>query len=169
MGGVSSLLSPAAAAWLAFAVGAPLAALAAVWDVRRLRIPNWLNAALAVAFLPIGLLSLPLDLFGYRVAGALLVLFLGLLLFASGRMGGGDVKMLAAGALYVPGPQAPAMLMILSASLILGVAFIYMMRYLLGMGERSWLGLNRGARFPMGVSIGAALIIHLGLNLSLPA
>lgn len=169
MEGLASTLSPAAAAWLAFAVGAPLAALGGIWDMRRLRIPNWLNAALALAFLPIGLLSLPLDLFGYRVAGALLVLFLGLLLFASGRMGGGDVKMLAAGALYVPGPQAPAMLMLLSAALLIGVAFIYMMRYALGSGERSWLGLNRGARFPMGVSIGAALIVHLGLNLSLPA
>ncbi|MEM1313294.1 MAG: prepilin peptidase [Pseudomonadota bacterium] len=169
MDALSTALSPDAAALAAFLAAAPLAALAGLWDLRRLRIPNRLNVALVLLFLPIGALSLPLDLFGYRIAGALLVLFLGLLLFASGRMGGGDVKMLAAGALYVPGPQAPAMLMLLSAALIAGVAFIYLMRYALGPGERSWLGLTRGARYPMGVSIGAALIVHLGLNLSLPA
>ena len=156
-------LGPDAAAWLALALGGPLALLGAGWDLTRMRIPNWLNAALALAFVPIGLASLPLDAFAWRLGGAALVLALGFAAFAAGRMGGGDVKMLAAGALHVAPAAAGQAMMLLSLMLLAGLAGVMGARAAVGGPDSSWRALRPGARFPMGVSIGAALALHLAL------
>lgn len=155
-------LGPEAAAWAALALAGPLAAAAMVTDLRRMRIPNWLTGAMALLFLPAGLATLPLDAFAWRLAAGAGVLALGFALFATGRMGGGDVKLLAAGALWVPAAQASQALLLLSATLLIGLAAVHGARAALaaaGPGRPpAWRGLRRGARFPMGVSIGAALI-----------
>ena len=75
--------------------------LAAISDFHSLRIPNWLTGALAAAFLQAALF------FGHRVdwlshLGAGVGVFLGAaVFFAFGVMGGGDVKLLAATALWM--------------------------------------------------------------------
>lgn len=79
-------------------------AVAAYTDLKRRQIDNWLNAGLALAA--------PLYWWasGYALwpdvawqLGMALIVFLGLaLLFARGAMGGGDVKLLAALALWLP-------------------------------------------------------------------
>lgn len=85
-----------------------LLVIAAVGDIRRYIIPNRLCiivAALAVPYLvATGLAggeSL-LPLFGIRIGIALLVFIGFAALFAVGAMGGGDVKLIAALALWVP-------------------------------------------------------------------
>lgn len=74
--------------------------LAAVSDFRTLRIPNYLTIALAAAF-PLAVLAAgqPVDWLSH-VEAELIVFAGGAVLFALGYMGGGDVKLLAATALW---------------------------------------------------------------------
>lgn len=162
-------LGPAGGAWLALALAGPLAALGGLWDLRRMRIPNWLNGALALLFLPVAALTLSPEAALWRLAVAAGVLAAGYALFAAGRMGGGDVKMLAAAALWVPPGQAGAAMFLLSVALLAGLALVLGARRLAPADTR-WRGLSRHARrFPMGVSIGAALVAHLVLSLPVPS
>lgn len=75
--------------------------MAGVSDFRTLRIPNWLTGALALAF-PIAVLisGQPVDWLSHVGAGAA-VFAVAAVLFALRLMGGGDVKLLAATALWV--------------------------------------------------------------------
>lgn len=77
---------------------------AAVTDLRRREIDNWLNAAIALTA-PLYWWASGLSLWpGVAIQlGMMLVVFFGLaLVFARGGMGGGDVKLLAALALWLP-------------------------------------------------------------------
>ena len=83
---------------------------AAVGDYRHYIIPNWLCGVIAL-LAPAYLVSLAmltdqpvLPLLGWQLALALLVFVVFLLLFATGAMGGGDVKLMAALALWTPWP-----------------------------------------------------------------
>ncbi len=76
--------------------------IAAFTDLRRRQIDNWLNAAIALAA-PLFWLASGLTFFeiGYQLATALAALVVLAALFALGAMGGGDVKLLAALALWI--------------------------------------------------------------------
>ena len=79
---------------------------AAISDMKSHRIPNWIPVALLigfVAFAGIGELTL-LDLASHMGVG-LAVLICGFILFAFNILGGGDAKLLAAGAVWM-GPMA---------------------------------------------------------------
>jgi prepilin peptidase CpaA len=77
---------------------------AAVGDIRTRTIPNWLNAAIALGAIAFwfasGLDPWPDMAIRFGVAAAVFALFAGA--FALGMMGGGDVKLLAAVALWLP-------------------------------------------------------------------
>lgn len=76
---------------------------AAFTDLRRRQIDNWLTAAVALtAPLFWWATGLPLSGIGWQLALALLTFVAGAVLFARGGMGGGDVKLLAALALWLP-------------------------------------------------------------------
>jgi prepilin peptidase CpaA len=82
---------------------ASLAALA-IHDVVTFRIPNWANAALAVAFLPFaaaaGLAGAEVWWLGH-LAACVIVFVVGFGMFQMRALGGGDVKLLAAAALWI--------------------------------------------------------------------
>src|ERR1700722_2027338 len=80
-------------------------AIAVATDLRSRRIPNVLTAALAVAALGLHATS-GLAAFGVALATLVGVLFLGLVAFSFGWLGGGDVKLLAAGAAALGFPDA---------------------------------------------------------------
>lgn len=85
------------------AILAILLVIAAVGDVRTRIIPNWLNAAIALLAIPFWFaagFSGHDMLIQLGLAGAVLAVFAGC--FMIGMMGGGDVKMLAALALWMP-------------------------------------------------------------------
>lgn len=96
-------------ALLAFAF---LMGLAAWSDVRRYTIPNWIPAVmialwvLAAPFLQLGWAGA-----GWSVLTFVGVLAIGLALWAPGWVGGGDVKLIAAGALWFGWPDALAFLL----------------------------------------------------------
>ncbi len=90
--------------WGSVAALCGLLLVAAVGDIRRFIIPNWLNATVALLAVPFWLTSADLSWasVGWQLlsASAVLLLFGGL--FVAGWMGGGDVKLLVALALWLP-------------------------------------------------------------------
>jgi len=75
--------------------------LVACWtDLSSLRIPNWIPAGIAGLF-ALFALGLPLDDILWRVLASIVVLVGAAGLFAWGKLGGGDVKLLAAISLWV--------------------------------------------------------------------
>lgn len=155
---------------------AGLMAAAAIEDVRRLVIPNPLVLALcalwplrvatgAEASLAAGLAA---------VACAAAVLFAGAVVFARGLIGGGDVKLLSAAALWA-GADRVALLLVLTA-LIGGVVALACLTPL-GARVGAWrrgapnpaeaiAGTGGGRPVPYGVAIAAAaLLVTLGPQL----
>lgn len=90
--------------WISLAGLGGLLVAAAIGDARRFIIPNWLCAAVAVLSLPYwwatGAAFWPGYALQVGLAAAAFALFAGL--FAAGLMGGGDVKLIAALALWLP-------------------------------------------------------------------
>jgi prepilin peptidase CpaA len=100
------------------AVGALL--LVACWtDISSLRIPNWISAGIAGLF-ALFAIGLPLTDTLQHVLAGLLVLVGGLGLFAWGKLGGGDVKLLTATSLWVG--WGPMLLDLFLAIGVLGAA-----------------------------------------------
>lgn len=89
---------------------------AAVTDIRARIIDNWLNAAIALAaplyWWSVGLSPWPDVAIQIGVAAGVFVLFAAL--FALGVMGGGDVKLLGALALWLPPGATLGMLVLMS-------------------------------------------------------
>jgi prepilin peptidase CpaA len=75
---------------------------AAIFDIRSRRLPNWLNLAVALGFLPWAwAMGFDWGQVGIHTAVGLVVLGLGFVLFATGVIGGGDAKLGAAVALWI--------------------------------------------------------------------
>ena len=82
-----------------------LCVFAALHDVNRLTIPNWLNLTLAVLFIPAAFVSgLPLEILGGHLLAALCAFVIAFALFAFNVFGGGDAKMIPAVMLWL-GPN----------------------------------------------------------------
>ena len=80
-------------------------AFAAANDLFTMKIPNVISLALAGGFVALALVTLmPLQTFGLHLVCALGVLALTFTLFAFKLLGGGDAKLMAAGALWM-GPE----------------------------------------------------------------
>ena len=101
---------------LLVAVLAAMLIVAIVGDVRARRIPNTLNAAIALLAIPFwwfsGLGMWP-DV-AIQIGVALAVFGLFTIFFAMGAMGGGDVKLLAALALWLPPLAVVKLLIVMS-------------------------------------------------------
>jgi prepilin peptidase CpaA len=86
---------------LAVAVGG-LLLIASASDIARLRIPNWISAAILAAFaLFVAVTGVSLSVLLQHLAAGLTVLAFGIAMFAWGKLGGGDVKLLSAVSLCV--------------------------------------------------------------------
>lgn len=92
--------------FLTYALLAALATallIAAITDLRRRQIDNWLNAGIAllapVYWLASGLGWIEI---AFQLGLAIVVFLIGAALFAARQMGGGDVKLLTALALWIP-------------------------------------------------------------------
>ena len=76
----------------------PICFYVAFTDMREMRITNQAVVALAVVFLIVGLIALPLPVYGMRLLQLFGVLIVGILLNAGGAIGAGDAKFAAAAA-----------------------------------------------------------------------
>jgi prepilin peptidase CpaA len=152
------------------AFGALLAAAAAA-DLRAFRIPNWVSAALVALFLVNGLPQhAELGWAGHLGVGGA-VFAVGLVVYAFGGMGAGDVKLLAATSLWLgPSLLVPHLL----ATSLLGVGLMLVLLALRRWSPLPAAGEQRrrvpaallpGKRMPYGVAIAASAAI---LALRLP-
>jgi prepilin peptidase CpaA len=90
---------------LVWAVFGGLVIIAALWDASSFTIPNWISIALAVLFVPAALaLHLPLAAAGVGFACGVVMLLVGMGMFAMGWIGGGDAKLLAAASIWIGWP-----------------------------------------------------------------
>ena len=151
---------------------AVLAGVIAYLDLRDMRIPNWSVLAVlglfAAAALPVLPWGLSWEVFLWRLGYAVGVFVLGFLLYsvAGGRVGAGDLKLLAALAPF------------LSADNLLGYALLYLLVSVLGLvlylaarmiangRETGFKGIDRRGYFPAGVLLGLAMAALLVLELS---
>jgi len=89
---------------------------AVITDFRTLLIPNWISLALLAAFAPFAVLHLPLSAIGEHFLVMAIVLTLSVFFFVVGWVGGGDVKLMSAIALWM-GPGHVAAFVVLMALL----------------------------------------------------
>lgn len=139
--------------------------LAAAEDAWRYRISNGLSAAIVALFIVVAALQ------GFRIdwldhlGAALLVFAVGVPMFARGWLGGGDVKLLTAVALWCGLGDLPLLLVLMSV--VGGVLVLLLMavrRALPAANEaapRHGL-LRRGAPIPYGIAIAFAALLVLG-------
>lgn len=141
---------------------------AAVLDVASFTIPNRLNAALAVAFLPAALLvHLPWGVIGVCVLTGVVALLLGIGLFAAGLCGGGDAKLIAACALWLGLPAViPFLLFTSLAGGVLGIVVLVARKAIPASVVASgpaWIGrlLGPERHLPYGVAIAVGAFVAL--------
>lgn len=137
----------------------------AVWtDLTRMKIPNRITDLLLLGFIPLGLWAFPWGSFLWQMVHPAVMLLLGLGLHSLRAMGAGDIKFLIAASPYVMLGDIGLMMMILAASLLLGAALHRLSRATIGPriapGWQSW---KAGKRYPMGLSLGPALVFYLAL------
>jgi prepilin peptidase CpaA len=129
---------------------------AGVEDVRTREIANWKNAAIAL-LAPLWWVASGLTLWpgvAIQIAVALLVFGLFVLAFSMGQMGGGDVKMIGALALWLPPSTLLWMLVLMS---LLGGALTLLM-----LAHKLFRRRKQRPEIPYGVAIALAtlLVIH---------
>jgi prepilin peptidase CpaA len=153
--------------YLAVGGFAVLMGTAAFEDFRRFTIPNWLTLGMC-ALWPLSLLAAPstADAIGGPACG-LAVFVVGALLFARGYLGGGDVKLLAAAALWA-GPALLPSLLIVTGLLggVLALILVSPVGAYLVAGARAQLGFTETPEAAIestpvayGVAIAAASLI----------
>ncbi len=130
-------------------------------DFFTLRIPNWLNAMIALAFFPMAFATgMPAETMLFHGLGAIAVLAAGFALFSFGVLGGGDAKLLAAAGLWFGWPALAPFLVF--TSLAGGVLAILMKAWQMieierDVGDVGWMKrwLSFKADLPYGVAIAA--------------
>ncbi len=150
--------------WLLFLLPAAVA-FAAAMDLFTMTIPNRISIVMTLGFVPAAWYA-GLDLWQVvdHVAAGMLVLAIGIVLFARGVFGGGDAKLLAAVSLWVGFENLLAyMLWVAIAGGVLGVLFIMarqfpLPRQLLG---QSWAHRlhSPGGGIPYGIALAAAALL----------
>lgn len=143
---------------------AGLMAAAALSDAARYTIPNWLCAIIALVF-PLAALSAGLGWTGFalHLAGGFAMLVAGFALFAPGWIGGGDAKLLAAGALWFSGMDLVAFVFHTAIAGGLLVLLLIGVRRCVPMFQLSpgWVArtpLASGAPVPYGIAIAAGAL-----------
>ena len=148
-------------------VAAPFCLMAAITDLKSMKILNKTNLGLFLTFAVLGFFLFPLDQYGLRLSQAAVMLAAGFVLTSLGMMGGGDSKFIAAMSPYIALQDAMGFLFLLSALSIItvaahrGIGAIKPMQASLA-GWKSWSAEKR--KFPFGVTLGIALFVYLGLK-----
>ena len=155
------------ALWLAIAAMVPLMALCAWYDLKSLRIPNWVVLSVFGVFLVTGSWGLPGDVFVWRLVQGAIVLAVGFLLFLPGFVGGGDAKMAAALAPFVAVRDVFGVLVLYAVvTLVLLLALRLAMQFARHQ-TTGWMAVDQYARparervFPMGLIFAITIVVYL--------
>lgn len=136
---------------------------AALTDISRLTIPNWLNGLIAgLGFAALGISGLPLAEIGVHIGIALIAFIVSFVLFSMGVFGGGDAKMIPAVSLWMgPVAMAPFLLWMALIGGLIGVIGLVSKKAPLPAGAPTWMWnvLSKGEGLPYGVAIAAGALI----------
>ena len=141
--------------WLVALLAALLIA-AAVEDVRRLRISNLTVAAVIATAIAASVLAGPALALWQNLVVFALILAGGTLLFATGKVGGGDVKLFAGVGLWTDLQQA---LWLVAAVFVAGGLLAIVMIASRMMGLRSGPASKGGIPYAVAIAAGALLVI----------
>lgn len=143
----------------------PICYVVALSDLRGMRIPNWTVGLLMAVFILAGPLLLPFNTYLWQLLHLPAGIGLGFLFYMAGAVGAGDAKFAGAAAPLIFTPDLPAMMMILAACIIAGFAAHRIAKYTrLRRLAPHWESWDTGKKFPMGLSLGAALALYLVLG-----
>lgn len=146
----------------------PLVAPIALWvawsDMKFMKIPNNAVLALAGVFAIVGLVALPLPEYGWRWLHLGIVLGITFALTIAGLIGAGDAKFAAAMAPFVALGDLRLFIGIFAASLLAAFVAHRLMRALppIRRATPDWISWT-SKKFPMGLALAGALLMHLGL------
>lgn len=151
--------------WL-YAVLALLLLLAAAEDAWRLRISNLTVAAILVGAVVAAIVSGPTVALWQNAVMFAGLLVVGTMMFAAGRLGGGDVKLLAAsGAWFTLNGGLLMLLWTLLAGGVLALLILLVRTFGWAEAKRERIAvLRRGAGIPYGVAIAAGTLIANNLR-----
>lgn len=133
----------------------PLLGVVAYFDLRHLRIPDFLSIA-AVALFLLAVPSLGLGEIGTRLAVAAIAFIACFAAFSANMLGGGDAKFLPALLLSVPPQDVSAFCLVMALALPVSIGAVIGARRLAGPGGRKWASITGGREVPVGVSIAIA-------------
>jgi len=157
-------LTASAAIWF-LPVVLPICFYVAFTDLREMRITNQAVIALAVVFVLVGLIALPLPIYGMRLLQMVAVLVVGVLLNARGAIGAGDAKFAAAAAGFIAPGDLRLLLAVFAANLLAAFLTHRLAKYTaLRRIAPDWKSWDMGWKFPMGLSLGGTLAIYLILG-----
>ena len=140
----------------------PICLYVAFTDLRDMKIKNGAVVALAGVFLILGPIILPLPDYGMRIVQMLGVLVVGIVLNATGAVGAGDAKFVAAASPFVPSADFLIVLMVFCATLL--AAFCTHRLAKLSVLRRQtphWKSWDSGRDFPMGLALGPSFVLYL--------
>ena len=151
----------------ATALMAVLMGIAGWFDLKSLRIPNWCVLAVVGLFIVTGLWGLPLELFAWRFLQGVIVLFVGFGLYSisGGRVGGGDIKLIAALTPFIAGSDVVFVLLVFAVLSFTGLMVHRLVRALLRDRKTGWAALDQKRFFPAGLLLGGTIMIYLGAQL----
>ena len=147
--------------------------LTAIWDIASFTIPNYLVLALLTLFIlfaagtaAIGGSGLGWDEAGYHLLAGAIGLVLGMVLFATGIIGGGDAKLFAVTTLWLGLNalfQYALLVTLLGGALTLAILFIRRTPLPLFLIKYEWARRlhDRKAGIPYGVALAAAALMTL--------
>lgn len=150
-----------AAAWFLLAA-APISGFVIFSDLSRMKIPNLAVYTLVASYAVLGLIALPFDQYLWHWLHLPVLLIIGIILNASGAMGAGDAKFIAAAGPYIATADIRIMLPLFCACLLGGfVAHRIAKATPIRQAVPHWESWTAGKRFPMGFPLGMTLVGYL--------
>jgi len=156
-----------AAAWISFAIYAGVLIYAAASDLVTFEIPNWASVVALVAFFVVaGAAGLGAAEIGAHLSAGAAILVVGFLMYLKGMSGAGDVKLLAATAVWVGWrPLFEFLVVIALAGGMLALVILAYRRFSLGpqFAAVSWLAKlhEKDCGIPYGIAICLAALYLL--------
>lgn len=154
-------LTPWAAIWFLIAA-VPISGFVIFSDLARMKIPNVAVGALVASYAVLGLIALPFDQYLWQWVHLPVLLLAGIILNATGVMGAGDAKFIAATGPFLAMADLERILLLFSACLIIGYITHRIARMTrIRSAVPHWESWDAGKRFPMGFPLGVTFVMYL--------
>lgn len=146
----------------------PLMAYVMWSDLKSLRIPNWLVLAVLGVYLVTGFWGLPLETFLWRLAygAGFLAIGFGIFAVAGGKVGAGDMKLIAVLIPFVSASDVLFVLFVYAVVTLVGLMLHRLIRARLRGRETGWMALDQSIYYPVGLVLGITTLIYLGLEVA---